>query len=65
MVVAVVRRGITPEAPIAMVGDTPPYHRIGVAPPPVLPVEKCVTVVPAAPLDGKVDVGRRADAAGR
>lgn len=51
--VAVVSRGVIPAAPIAIDGDTVPDHRIAVAPPPVLPVEKCVIVVPAAPDDGK------------
>ena len=50
---AVVSRGVIPEAPTAMLGVTVPVHRTGVAPPPLLPVEKSVMVVPEAPLDGK------------
>jgi hypothetical protein len=53
MVLAVVRRGITPEAPMAMFGVTVPDQKISVAPLDVLPVEKLVIVVPEAPLDGK------------
>jgi len=48
MVVAVVRRGVTP-LPAAMVGDTPPLHRIGEVPPPDLPVEKKF-IVPLPPV---------------
>ena len=53
IVVAVVSTGVTPD-PVTMLGVTVPLHRIGVAPPPVLPVEKFVTV-PEPPVPaGKV-----------
>ena len=39
----VVKRGVTP-FPVTMFGVTVPLQRIAVAPPPVLPVEKYVTV---------------------
>ena len=48
MVVAVVKTGVTPE-PAEMFGVTVPLQRIGVAPTPVLPVLKLVTV-PAPPV---------------
>jgi hypothetical protein len=53
IVLPVVRRGVTPAAPIAIFGVTVPDHKIGDAPPPDLPVLKCVMVVPAAPLAAK------------
>ena len=53
MVELVVNRGVIPAAPIAIFGVTVPLQRIAAAPPPLLPVEKCVTVEPDAPLDGK------------
>ncbi len=63
MVVAVVRTGVIPE-PVEMFGVTVPDQRMAVAPPPVLPVEKFVTVplppVPAAKLmleTGEHDAG--------
>lgn len=49
----VVNRGVIPAAPIAIFGVTVPDHKIAEAPPPDLPVEKCVIVVPDAPLAGK------------
>lgn len=53
IVVAVVRTGVMPE-PVLIFGVTVPDHRIAVAPPPVFPVEKFVTVpeppVPAGKL---------------
>jgi hypothetical protein len=52
-VVAVVSRGTTPVPPMGIFGETTPAIKIGAVPPPLLPVEKCVIVVPAAPLDGK------------
>ena len=46
---AVVKTGVMPE-PVEIFGVTVPDHRIAVAPPPVLPVEKFVTVPePLAP----------------
>ena len=53
MVVAVVSLGMTPAAPMAMVGVMSPAHKIGCAPAPDLPVENHVMVVPAPLLDGK------------
>ena len=50
---------MTPAAPTAMVGDTSPDHRMGCVVVPVWPVEKCVMVVPAAPLDGKSRLATR------
>lgn len=51
MVVAVVKRGVTP-LPHTMLGVTVPDHRIAADPPPLFPVEKYVAVpdpaVPAA-----------------
>jgi hypothetical protein len=43
IVVAVERRGVTPE-PVTIFGVTVPLHRMGAVPPPVLHVEKYVTV---------------------
>ena len=53
IVLAVVKRGTTPAAPMAMFGVTDPDQKMSVAPELVLPNEKLVIVVPAAPLDGK------------
>jgi hypothetical protein len=50
---AVVRRGMTPAAPMAIFGVTVPDQKMSVAPELVLPVEKLVIVVPDAPDDGK------------
>jgi hypothetical protein len=43
MVVAVVKTGVMPE-PVVIFGVTVPDHRMALAPPPVLPVLKFVTV---------------------
>src|SRR5215207_7990354 len=43
IVLAVVRRGVTP-LPTVILGVTVPEWKMSVAPPPVLPVLKCVTV---------------------
>lgn len=50
--VAVVSRGVMP-LPVEMFGVTVPLNRIAVAPPPVLPVQKCETVSPPPVPAGK------------
>jgi hypothetical protein len=53
MVVAGVSRGVTPAWPTARPDAMMPDQRMEAAPPPPLPVLKCVSVLPGAPLAGK------------